>query len=73
MSPDEFKQSLHALGLTQAEFGELTFSPRRTVVYWAAESVPGPVAAIVRLLERRPELVEVMREIANEQAQQQKG
>lgn len=66
MQPSDFKQRLRDLGLTQEEFGALVFSPVRTVNYWATASVrvPGPVEAVVRLLERRPELVEVMREIS---------
>jgi len=63
MSPDDLKQALRTLGLTQEAFGELLFSARRTVTYWTAEAVPGPVEAIARLLLARPELVEVMREI----------
>lgn len=67
MTPDELRQSLRSLGITQEDFGDLLFSARRTVVYWTAQSVPGPVEVLVRLLERRPELVDVLRDIAAEQ------
>ena len=64
MTPAEFKQALRTLDLTQEDFGALVGSARRTAVYWAASSVPGPVATLVRLLLARPELVGVLREMA---------
>ena len=64
MTPDELKQGLRTLGLTQEEFGALVYSARRTVVYWTSSAVPGPVDALMSVLLERPEIVEVLRAIA---------
>jgi len=66
MSPDEFKQALRTLGVTQEEFGVLVGAKLRTVVYWAGVAVPGPVATLVTILLRRPELLDVVRDFSKE-------
>lgn len=63
MKPQEFAQGLRSLELTQVEFASLVDASKRTVLYWTQEAVPGPVAALVRLLLARPEMVQVLREL----------
>jgi hypothetical protein len=73
MKPVELKQILHQLGLGREEFGRLLAVPPRTAYHWCSERtlhkdkfVPPTVGVIAHLLQRRPELVEVLREMAAE-------
>lgn len=64
MTPDEFKQALLDAGLTQAEFASLVGAPTRTVTHWCTVRAANVPAALVALLAARPELVDVMRQLA---------
>jgi DNA-binding transcriptional regulator YiaG len=64
MSPDEYRAAIKALGYTQIEFAELLGAKPRTGQYWANVAVPGPVQAVVLLLQKRPELKAVLEELA---------
>lgn len=66
MQPDQLSRILRDLELTQAEFGRLLDTPLRTAQYWCANAVPAPAAVVAELLVRRPELVEVLRAMADE-------
>lgn len=66
MTPEELKATLRELGLSQVEFSRLLGHGARTGQYWANESVPPSVATLARLLRRKPELVDDVREIASD-------
>lgn len=56
---------LDRIGLTQRQFALLTGQHPNTISRWAGGTPPSPAnATLLRLLERRPEDVEVLREIA---------
>jgi transcriptional regulator with XRE-family HTH domain len=66
MKAEEYRQALKKLGLTQEGAAALVGSDPRTGRRWATgeRSVPPPMATLVRLLLKRPELVAVVRECA---------
>lgn len=66
MDPDEFRRCLETLGWSQAETAERFGVTGRSGQNWAlgAAPVPGPVALILRLLMARPELVQVVDQMA---------
>jgi hypothetical protein len=73
MKPGELKQILQKLELGREEFGQLLAVPARTAYHWCSERtlrndkfVPPTVGVIAHLLQRRPELVGVLREMAAE-------
>lgn len=66
MKPDELRQALRDLGLTQEGFAEMLGHGGRTGQYWASKGVPASVATMVRLLQKRPELIDVVRTIKDE-------
>jgi DNA-binding transcriptional regulator YiaG len=66
MTPAEFQQALRILGLTQEGFAQMIGHGARTGQYWATQSVPSSVATLVKLLLKRPELVDVIGEISRE-------
>jgi DNA-binding transcriptional regulator YiaG len=63
MSGDEFRDAIAALGLPQSEYGRLIGSSTRSISHWAQHTPPGPVEALTKLLEARPELVDVLRQV----------
>ena len=72
MKPEEYRQALRDLDLTQEGFADLLGHAARTGQYWAAVSVPASVASMVRLLKRRPELIDVLTDIARERKAKRK-
>jgi DNA-binding transcriptional regulator YiaG len=64
MTPDDFKQGLRTLGVTQTEFAQVVGASRRAALYWTQQAVPGPVATLLRIFLARPELLEVARAFA---------
>lgn len=64
LTPEKFKQFLRRHGFTQEEFGVLLGHGARTGQYWAAQSRPASVETLAELIDRRPEVVDVLREIA---------
>lgn len=67
MTAEELREILRKLHLAQIEFALLLGAAPRAGQYWCAgRPISGPVATMARLLDRRPELVEVVREIASE-------
>jgi DNA-binding transcriptional regulator YiaG len=65
MTPKELQRILAQLGISRGKFGELLGATRRSGENWTdpdRSDVPGPVATIARLLEKRPELVHLIRE-----------
>ncbi len=66
MTPTEYKQFLRRHGLAQHEFAALLGNSRRTGQSWADEGPTSAAATMARLIDRRPELLEVVREIAAE-------
>lgn len=65
MTGPEAIEIIRAVGLTQRQFALLTGMHVKAISKWAAGTPPSSVAAtLLRLLERRPEDVEVLREIA---------
>lgn len=66
MTPDQYREALKRHGLTQIEFATLLGAKPRTGQYWAQVAVPPPVATIIELIDRRPELLPVIEQIAQE-------
>lgn len=68
MTREEYRAALDKLSLTQEEVGELLkLSGRNARRYASGETdVPGPVEMHLRLWLERPELVEVVRRIADQ-------
>lgn len=68
MTTDEYRSALGRLGLKQEEVGALLDAGRRTARRWATGEtpVPGPVEMHIRLWLERPELLGVVRRIAEE-------
>jgi len=68
MSRDDYRSALADLGLSQESVGDLLDTGRRTARRWASgeSPVPGPVAMHIRLWLERPEILDVVRRIANE-------
>lgn len=67
MSPKELQSILDRLKISRGGFGLLLQSTRRSGENWTDPSrkdVPGPVATIARLLDKRPEMVQIVRELA---------
>lgn len=63
---DRYRQFLRTHALTQADFAGLLGHPLRTGQYWATEG-PSPAAeTMARLIEARPELLDVLRSVAAE-------
>jgi len=60
MTPTEYSAAIKAMGYTQHEFARILGAKPRTGQYWATVSVPPPVALIVRLLQARPEMRDVI-------------
>ncbi len=50
MTPDEFREALGRLGISQTRCGVLMMTDPRTVRRWAAGEVPVP-GPVIRLLE----------------------
>jgi DNA-binding transcriptional regulator YiaG len=52
MTPDQFRDALADLGLSQAGFARLAMVDARTVRRWCdgTRAVPGPVMALLRIL-----------------------
>jgi DNA-binding transcriptional regulator YiaG len=63
MEPEEYRAAIKALGYSQEGFAVLIGSKPRTGQYWASESVPAPVATLVRLLQARPEMLAVLEKL----------
>jgi len=68
MTRDEYRAALAQLGLAQEEVGRLLHAAPRTARRWASGEVPvpGPVEMHVRLWLERPELLAVVRRLAEE-------
>jgi len=66
MTRDEYRSALAKLNLGQEEVGLLLGAGRRTARRWASGEVevPGPVEMHVRLWLERPEILEVVRKVA---------
>jgi len=71
MTPDRFAGALKALGITQARFAGWHGLSERALRRYAqredsltARKVPPSMALLVLLLERRPELIQLVEEIA---------
>lgn len=62
----QYREFLARHKLTQVEFAELFGASGRTGQNWAAGSIPPPVATMIALIDRRPEMLGVLREIAQE-------
>lgn len=68
MTRDQYREALAKLGLAQEEVGRLLDVGPRTARRWASGEVPvpGPVEMHVRLWLRRPEVLNVTRQLAEE-------
>lgn len=64
MTSAEFKKFLRRHGFTQQDFAALLGHGGRTGQYWANESRPSSVETMAELIDLRPELIDVLREIA---------
>lgn len=65
MTGQEAAAIIDRIGLTQRQFALLVGIHPNTVSKWAAGTEPmGPAQALLRLLDHRPEDVEVLRAIA---------
>jgi DNA-binding transcriptional regulator YiaG len=73
MTPDELRQALRELGMTQEGFAEMLGHAPRTGQYWASTSVPPSVATLMKLLQKRPELVDVVQSIKDEADRKHRG
>lgn len=64
MTSDEFRKILADAELSQSEFARLVGVTGRNIRRYAAGELKptGPVVALLRLIERRPELLKVLRE-----------
>lgn len=57
VTPKQFREALHDLGLSQAEFARLLDVSPRSVTRWASdggEEAPGPVRAYLRVMQMAP-------------------
>jgi hypothetical protein len=65
MSPKRLVEILDRLGLSRGGFGLLLGASRRSGENWTdpGGKVPPPVATVAELLDRRPEVLTVLREI----------
>ncbi len=72
MSREQYREALAKLDLAQEEVGRLLDVGGRTARRWASGEVPvpGPVEMHIRLWLERPELLEVVRRLAE---QREKG
>lgn len=52
MTPDQFRNALRRLGLTQTAFSLLTRIPLRTVQRYARDGAPAPVPYLINLLAK---------------------
>jgi len=61
MTPIELRKILAKLGISRGKFGLMLGATRRSGENWTdpdrCNHVPGPIATIARLLDRRPELL----------------
>lgn len=66
MTRDEYRNALAKLELAQEEVGRLLGTDPRTARRWALGevTVPGPVEMHIRLWLQRPEILEVVRQVA---------
>ena len=65
MTSQEFRDTLHRLGITQAELGRLAGVPKSTLRDWAARGTPGgAVDALLTVLTLYPPALETLREAA---------
>jgi DNA-binding transcriptional regulator YiaG len=61
MSGPEAVAIIKELGLSQARFARITGLHKNAVTKWANGAQPhGPAVALLKLLKRRPELVQVL-------------
>lgn len=74
LSPKRLLEILDRLGLSRGGFALLLGATRKSGENWTepGRRVPGPVAAIAELLDRRPEMLAVLREI-NPEVPQKRG
>lgn len=74
MSKEEYRSALAQLGLTQGEAGRLLNVADRSSRRYATEedTIPGPVEVMLRLWLERPELLQVVRRMADERSQSKK-
>lgn len=68
MTRDDYRVALDRLGLAQEEVGRLLGVGGRTARRWASGEVdvPGPVEVHIRLWMERPEILDVVRKIAQQ-------
>ena len=67
MTPQQYRAALAVFDITQEGFADLVGGSRRSGQRWATNSVPPPVATLVRLFLARPELIEVVRGLSTHQ------
>ena len=63
MSPKELQQILDRLDVSRGKFGQILGATRRSGENWTDPdrgSVPGPVATVAYLLDKRPELLPII-------------
>lgn len=70
MTREEYREALATLDLAQEEVGRLLGAGPRTARRWASGEVdvPGPVEMHIRLWLERPEILEVVKAIAEKRA-----
>ena len=68
MTQSEYKTALGQLALTQEEVAALLGTNKRTARRWASgeSPVPRPIEMHIRLWVKRPELIQLVRELAAE-------
>ncbi len=65
MTGPEAVAIINKLGISQAKFGRLARLSANAITKWANGQAPsGPAAALLRLLEARPEMVSVLAELS---------
>ncbi len=63
---ERYRQFLRINGLTQADFAGLLGHSARAGQYWATSALPPAAETMARLIEARPELLDVLRTLAAE-------
>lgn len=63
---DRYRQFLRSNGLTQADYAALLGHSARAGQYWATQALAPAAETMARLIEARPELLDVLRQLATD-------
>ncbi len=73
MTPEQYRSAIKRLGYTQEGFAAAIGAGKRSGQRWASVSVPPAVSTLVALIEARPELREVLTDIAERKARKERA